>query len=128
MRVLLDSHAFFWWMVDHPKLSGKARGAIADAENEIYVSAVVPWEIATKVRLGRWDEAKPVIASFDDAILRYGFIPLSITIAHARTAGSLTAAHGDPFDRVLASQAQLENMPLVTADPAFRLFGTQIIW
>jgi PIN domain nuclease of toxin-antitoxin system len=88
----------------------------------------MPWEMATKVRLGRWDEAAPIIASFDEVIQRYGFLPLSITIAHARLAGSLNATHRDPFDRVLAAQAQLEDIPLVTADPAFRMFGTQVIW
>jgi PIN domain nuclease of toxin-antitoxin system len=128
MRVLLDSHVFFWWSVDHPKLSRAARGAIEDPENEIYVSAVVAWEMATKIRLGKWEEAGPVAAVLDEAIARNNFLPLPISIIHGRVAGSLTSRHGDPFDRMLAAQAQIEIAQLITADPVFKAFGTRVIW
>ena len=128
MKLVLDSHVFFWWSVNHPKLSRTARVAIEDPENEVYASAVVAWEMATKVRLGKWHEARPVAVLFDDVVIRNGFTPLSISPVHARVAGFLPGRHGDPFDRMLAAQAQVEQMPLVTADPAFRAFGTTVIW
>jgi PIN domain nuclease of toxin-antitoxin system len=128
MKLVLDSHVFFWWSVNHPNLSRAARTVIEDPDNEVYASAVVAWEMATKVRLGKWNEARPVAVSFDDVVIRNGFVPLSISPVHARVAGFLPGRHGDPFDRMLAAQAQVEQMPLVTADPAFKAFGTTVIW
>jgi PIN domain nuclease of toxin-antitoxin system len=128
MKILLDSHVFFWWSVDHPKLSRAARNVIEDPENEILVSAVVAWEMATKVRLGKWEEARPVVTVLDEVIVRNSFLPLPISIVHARVAGSLAGRHGDPFDRMLAAQAQIEIIQLITADPVFKAFGTRVIW
>lgn len=128
MKLALDSHAFFWWVVDHPRLTPVARAAIEDAGNEIYVSAVVAWEMATKVRIGKWHDARAIVENLDAAIGRSGFLPLAITLQHARVAGFLQGRHGDPFDRMLAAQSQIEDMPLVTADPVFKAFGTKVIW
>jgi PIN domain nuclease of toxin-antitoxin system len=128
MKLVLDSHAFFWWTIDHPKLSRAARLAIEDPDNEVYASAVVAWEMATKVRIGKWPEARGTAESFDDVVARNRFAPLPISTAHARVAGFLPIRHGDPFDRMLAAQAQIEQAPLVTADPVFREFGVSVIW
>jgi PIN domain nuclease of toxin-antitoxin system len=92
------------------------------------VSAVTACEIANKVRLGKWPEAVMLAASFGDIIGEHGFESLPITIEQARIAGFLPGDHRDPFDRMLAAQAQTEGMPLVTADPVFRAFGTQVLW
>jgi PIN domain nuclease of toxin-antitoxin system len=94
----------------------------------VHVSAVVAWEIANKVRTGKWQDAKPLLDRFFDIVTEEGFLPLPITLEHAHLAGSLPGAHRDPFDRMLAAQAQIENMPLVTADPVFRAFGTRVLW
>jgi PIN domain nuclease of toxin-antitoxin system len=128
MKLVLDSHAFFWWTIDHPKLSRAARAAIENPDNEIYASAVVAWEMATKVRIGKWPQARAVAESFDAVVARNRFVTLSISTAHARVAGFLPIRHGDPFDRMLAAQAQIEQMPLVTADPVFKEFGVNVIW
>jgi len=128
MKILLDSHAFFWWTVDHPNLSRAARGAIEDPDNEVLVSAVVAWEMATKVRLGRRNDARSIVASFEEVVTRNGFLPLSTSVRHARTAGLLACSHADPFERILAAQANLEEVPLVTADSAFKVLKTQVIW
>jgi PIN domain nuclease of toxin-antitoxin system len=128
MRLVLDSHVFFWWTVDHPRLSRAARAAIADPDNEVLVSAAVVWEMATKVRIGKWPEARSLAENFDAATARSGFTPLSISAAHTRLAGFLPGRHGDPFDRVLAAQSQVEEAPLITADPVFKAFRTKTIW
>ncbi len=127
MTILLDSHAFFWWLTDDPKLSRNAADLIRD-DSDVHVSAVVAWEIANKVRTGKWQDAKPLLDRFFDIVREEGFLPLPITLEHAHLAGSLPGAHRDPFDRMLAAQAQIENMPLVTADPVFRAFGTRVLW
>jgi PIN domain nuclease of toxin-antitoxin system len=127
MTILLDSHAFFWWEVNDPRLSRRAAELI-QSDDEVWVSSVVAWEITNKTRAGRWPEAEPLARRFFEIISSEGFIPLPITLQHAHLAGSLPGAHRDPFDRMLAAQAQIENVPLVTADPAFRAFGTRVLW
>jgi PIN domain nuclease of toxin-antitoxin system len=128
MRVLVDTHVFFWWVTDDKKLSGRAREAIADETNDVFVSAVVAWELATKVRFFKWPEAVDLSKNVDRIINQNDFIPLSITIEHARTAGFLPARHRDPFDRMLAAQSSVETMPLLSADPAFRELGVSPLW
>ena len=127
MTILLDSHALFWWSIDDPRLASAAKRAI-ETEPRTYVSAVVAWEIANKVRAGKWPEANPLSERFFDLIAHYGFYPLSLSLAHAHLAGSLPAAHRDPFDRMLAAQAIIEDLALVTADPAFRHFDVRVLW
>jgi PIN domain nuclease of toxin-antitoxin system len=127
MRVLLDTQVFFWWETDNRRLSNEAREAIADATH-VFVSAVTAWELATKTRLGKWPEAAELAAEIEGALEAEDFEPLPISIEHARTAGFLATAHRDPFDRMLAAQAQVESLALVTADPIFNQLGIQVIW
>jgi PIN domain nuclease of toxin-antitoxin system len=128
VRILLDTHAYFWWETDHPKLSRRARELITAAETEVLVSAVVAWELATKAHLGKWPGAAEVVADVERALVEEAFAPLPIRLPHARAAGLLPSAHRDPFDRMLAAQAQIENVPLVSADPAFRGFAIEVLW
>jgi PIN domain nuclease of toxin-antitoxin system len=128
MRILLDTHAYFWWETDDPKLSTRASKIIGDTESIVLVSAVTAWELATKARIGKWPQAAEVAADIDTALREEPFEPLPITIAHARLAGFLSGSHADPFDRMLAAQARLEDVPLVTADPVFRTLGVQVLW
>ena len=128
MKLLLDTHAFVWWLANSPKLSKAARDHIAAPENTVYLSAASAWEISTKARIGRWPEAVPLVGLFPGVIEANGFEPLAITVRHANHAGSLTAAHADPFDRMLAAQAALEGMALVSLDPAFAEFDISVLW
>lgn len=128
MKLLLDSHALVWYLGGDKRLSRKARQIADDADSEVYISAVCAWEIAVKVNRGRWPEAIQIADSLQEITLAQAFAALPITIEHARVAGFLSARHRDPFDRMLAAQSQIEGMPLITADPAFRVFGTSVIW
>ena len=128
MRLLLDTHALLWWWMDDPQLSRLAHAAIADLRNEVYVSAASVWEIATKQRIGKLDGIPAMTDQFFHLIEADGFNLLSISPAHALRAGSMTATHRDPFDRMLAAQSELEAMPLVTRDPAFAEFRTATLW
>jgi len=127
MTILLDSHVFFWWATGNRRLSSSASAAI-EAEPNVCISPVVAWEITTKVRSGKWPEAQWLAERFFEVMERYSFTPLALTIEHAHLAGSLPALHRDPFDRLLAAQAQIEDIPLVTADPAFRAFDVRVLW
>ena len=128
MRVLLDTHALLWWFTDDPRLSHVARCTIADETNEIVVSAASAWEIATKHRLGKLNEAADAVYRFDELVAADGFVHLPITHFHSLKAGSYSVEHRDPFDRMLAAQSELESLPLVTCDPALALFDIQRIW
>jgi len=128
MKLLLDTHALLWWLIDSPKLSASARTAIADPANTPLVSAVVGWECATKYRLGKLPEAARFIAHVDIVLQRAGMTPFALTLNHAIRAGNYAATHADPFDRMLAAQAELDTLVLVSRDPAFQLFPVQTLW
>lgn len=101
---------------------------IDDPANTILVSAVSAWEICTKARIGKLPMGQALCDDFSGYLRRYHFDPLAITVEHGRLAGRMAGAHKDPFDRMLAAQALIEGVPLVTNDPAFVAFGVAVIW
>lgn len=128
MRLLLDTHVLLWWLTNDPKLSANARGAIADTDNTIFVSAASAWEIATKERIGKLQGLVGVAQRYSELIAADGFAHLPMTTPHALRAGGYTVAHRDPFDRMLAAQSELEALVLVTVDPLFDQFGCKTLW
>lgn len=128
MRLLLDTHAFLWWLFDDPKLSQTARNAIADPYNTVLVSAASAWEIAVKHRKGKLPEAGDVAQHLAAYIARARFAPLAISVEHATAAGALPGPHADPFDRMLIAQAIAEDMPVATTDRVFQDYGARILW
>ena len=128
MRILLDTHALLWWWTDDPQLSATARSAIANEANEAFVSAASAWEVSTKQRLGKLGGVPEAHRAFSELVLADGFVHLPMTHLHALRAGSYPQDHRDPFDRMLAAQADLEHLVLVTRDPAFVAFGTRTLW
>ena len=104
MRLLLDTHAFLWWVADSSRLSARVRGLVAELDNPVFVSAASAWEIATKYRIGKLPEAAPLALDVAGVIEAQGFEELSITVADAEHSGRLPGPHRDPFDRMLAAQ------------------------
>ncbi|EKF57966.1 pilt protein domain protein [Agrobacterium albertimagni AOL15] len=72
--------------------------------------------------------AGEIIESFDAVLGDAGFEKLAVTSSHALLAGQIPSGHKDPFDRILAAQAKLENLAMLTIDPAFDTFGVQRLW
>ena len=128
MRVLLDTHSLLWWAHEPEKLSEAALDAIGDGRNEVFVSAVSAMEIATKSRSGRLEYPSSLADHFLSRVAELGFAPLSVTCEHAAHAGNLGGRHKDPWDRLLAAQAQVETMPLVSTDGRMSDWNVQIIW
>lgn len=128
MKVLVDTHAFLWWAFDAPELSPSARGVLADRGNEVLVSSASAWEIATKFRLGRLPEASVLVQDLDRWISVAGFKSLPITVLHSQRAGLLPQPHRDPFDRMIAAQALVENISVISRDEALRKFGVTLLW
>jgi len=119
VRLLLDTHVLLWTLEDPSKLRVAAREAIKDWENQVLVSAASVWELAIKAAAGR---LKPP-ESLESGLENQGFAPLAISVAHALAAGALPRHHGDPFDRMLVAQAQLEGLTIVTRDPDIPRYG-----
>lgn len=128
MTFLLDTHALLWWLTDKPKLSRRAIDTIANPANQIMVSSVSAWEIATKLRLGRLNFAESLRPDLSAWIVQADLLPMVLGFEHAELAGRWTASHKDPFDRMLAAQSRIEGAPLVTSDRAFSEFDIETVW
>ncbi len=128
MRLLLDTHAFLWWLDGDRRLPLRLRRLIGDESNAIHVSAATAWEIATKARLGKLPGALDVAADIGGAVASQGFIAMPVTIPHAQRAGALPGPHRDPFDRMLIAQSQMEDVPLVSLDDVFDGYGVTRLW
>lgn len=128
MRALLDTHAFFWFVEDHPSLSPLGREIIADADNELLISPASYWEIAIKVSLGKWILNRPYEELLEIAIVQYGFQIIPILPIHTERLLTLPFHHRDPFDRMLVAQAIVEQIPIISSDIAIDAYAIQRKW
>ena len=128
MRLLLDTHAFLWWLAGNRRLSLVARRAIEDNSDDVIVSAASAWEITTKHRIGKLREAEAVAFDVAGAIAGQGFEELNVTVEDAERAGRLPGLHRDPFDRMLIAQALARNLVVVSVDRVFDGYGVSRIW
>ena len=129
VKLLIDTHVLFWWLVDDPQLTTTARKAIANHEATVFVSAVSIWEMAIKVKIDKWPEASSLLENYRAELQAERFESLPITLKHAKAAGLLDWDHKDPFDRMLAAQAEKEDLMLVSADSAFQqAVRLKVLW
>ncbi len=127
MRVLLDTHAFLWFVAGDERLSPKAGDAIADADDAL-LSVGSCWEIAIKASLGKLTLTSPVERFLTEQIAFNRLELLHIELPHATRLATLPWPHRDPFDRLLAAQALHEKVAMVSADSVFREYGVKRIW
>ncbi len=128
MRVLLDTHAFLWWVRDDGRLSWRARDALSDAGNELLFSVVSGWEIAIKAQLGKLRASEDVGAYLSGQLSINSMQVLPIYLSHAVRVADLPNHHRDPFDRLLVAQALVEDLPLVSVDPEISRYPVEVIW
>lgn len=128
MNLLLDTHVLAWWVLNSPMLSTRAREAIANPANKIFVSAITPFEMSTKHRIGKWPDIGEFLERFDETLRIERFEHLPVIASHSRLAGAFPVEHRDPFDRMLAAQSIIENLPLITSDSAFAFFEMQTLF
>lgn len=129
MKLLLDTHVLLWSLRAPERLTSNARAAIVDRSNEVFVSAITPFEIATKARIGKLDSAQPLLLAWDDFMGELQATELALRSHHSIVAGQLDWPHRDPFDRILAAQSITERLVLVTSDVAFgRVGAVRTLW
>jgi len=128
MQLLLDTHAFLWWLAGDPNLSTAAKKAIGSERNTVFVSAVSAWEITTKHRLGKLPGGGTVAADVAGTIVSQNFVAMPVSVRHGQAAGALPGPHRDPFDRMLIAQALLDMLTLVTNERAFDFYGVARLW
>lgn len=128
MRVLLDTHAFLWYVLDDPKLSNTARAEIEMEETDVLISPASYWEIAIKISLGKYSLTVPYETFWKRGIQDNGFDVLHIEVRHAAALLNLPFHHRDPFDRLLIAQAMVEDIPVVGDDAEFENYPVKRIW
>jgi PIN domain nuclease of toxin-antitoxin system len=128
MKLLIDTHVWLWTLESPARLNAKARRIIEDRMNAIYVSAASAWEIAIKVGLKKLELPLPPSEYVPSRMSELAMLPLPIEPAHVLHVAELPPHHRDPFDRLLVAQSQLENLPILTADPVLRAYDVRVIW
>lgn len=128
MRLLLDTHAFLWFIEDSPKLSSLARAMIEDAVNAPLLSVASLWEMAIKTSIGKLVLARPFETLVPDQLEINGIDQLAIDFRHVALVVELPFHHRDPFDRLLVAQALMEGLPIVSADSSLDAYGVKRLW
>lgn len=126
MKLLLDSHALYWFLRGDKRLSAPARRAIENARNELFASAISGYELTFKAVQGGLD---PMFLSGLEEYTQRGQIRvLPVTMEHAVAAAELPGPHSDSWDRILMAQARIEQLIVVTRDRAFSDYGFRTLW
>jgi PIN domain nuclease of toxin-antitoxin system len=128
MNILLDTHAFLWWVTDNEQLSSVAREAIINPENSIIFSVVSAWEIAIKQGTGKLTLPEPAEIYIPSRLETNQFSILPINLSHVLQIASLPDLHRDPFDRLLIAQSQVENIPIISIDRFVTQYPVTVIW
>jgi len=127
LRILLDTHTFLFAISEPASLPPRLRNLLFDPAIERWVSVVTHWEIATKVSIGRLDmPTDPAFYVRQIANLRAQ--TLTVNLQHSLGMHALAMHHRDPFDRLLISQAIVENLTLASRDRYFRDYPVECIW
>ncbi|OFW07277.1 MAG: twitching motility protein PilT [Acidobacteria bacterium RIFCSPLOWO2_02_FULL_67_36] len=127
MKLLVDTHAFLWFMAGDERLSRGARRAVERASGDWCLSAASIWEMSIKASLGRLALPAPAEAYIAEKV-RQGLRVLAIEWPHAAAVERLPFHHHDPFDRLIVAQAQAERLAVVTRDAVFSEYGIKVVW
>lgn len=128
MRLLIDTHAFLWFVAGDRRLSSRARRRIEDPANDKLLSVASVWEIAIKASLKKLTLSVSIDVLVKEGAVDNGIALLDIRADHAAAVTHLPWHHRDPFDRLLAAQASAERLTLVSADTAFDAYGAVRVW
>ncbi|MGH9672423.1 MAG: type II toxin-antitoxin system VapC family toxin [Bryobacteraceae bacterium] len=128
MTVLVDTHAFLWWITDNSRLPAHARSCFTERRNQLFLSVASLWEIIVKTQIGRLAIPRPAGPYLVQQMARNALRVLPLQPGHVFRLENLPMHHRDPFDRILVAQSQEEGWPVLTGDPLIRAYDVQTIW
>lgn len=128
MKLLLDTHAFLWWVEGAPTLGRRARAEVSNPDNEVFLSIASCWELAIKLGLGKLRLTQGLERFIPEQLTRNGFVLAGLDFRHVVRVADLPFHHRDPFDRLLVAQAILDDLAIVSANRAFRKYGVTVVW
>ena len=128
MNLLLDTHAFIWWLTDQSRLSARSLQALMNNDNTVTLSVASIWEMTIKLKIGKLS----VVGDLKDIVQQQVQVNriqlLAISSVHALKTLDLPLHHRDPFDRMLIAQALSEEMTLITTDASMTAYGVNVLW
>ncbi|MGK3963915.1 type II toxin-antitoxin system VapC family toxin [Sorangium sp. So ce118] len=127
MRLLVDTHAFLWFLANDPQLSSLAKSFLEEPTNELLLSVASPWEIAIKVSLGKLSIPGDVETFIKHHMAMNDIELLDIRLRHVARVSDLPFHHRDPFDRLMIAQALVEDIPILSQDVVFDAYGIKRI-
>lgn len=128
MRVLLDTHAFLWWINEDTRMSERTTEIFSDGDNELLFSAASSWEMAIKIGLGKLRVSGEFGSYLSRCLAENAMEVLPVSFAHTVGVARLPHHHRDPFDRILVAQALIEEIPIVSADDSISRYPVETIW
>jgi PIN domain nuclease of toxin-antitoxin system len=128
MRVLIDTHIFIWYVQNSQRLNSSVVNLINDGKNDILFSTASVWEMAIKQSTGKLNLGVPYASFIEEQMRLNNMELLPIKLEHLEVVTSLPFHHRDPFDRLLISQALVENIPILSIDVAFDDYPVQRLW
>ena len=128
MKLLLDTHAFLWWVEGAPAVGQRARAAVSNPDNEVLLSIASCWELAIKLSLGKLRLTRSLDRFIPEQLTLNGFSLLDVELRHVVRVADLPFRHRDPFDRLLVAQALEDGLAVVSADRVFRKYGVTLVW
>jgi PIN domain nuclease of toxin-antitoxin system len=128
MKALVDTHTFVWALLKDRRLSRTAKRTLTSDTDELVFSLVSLWEIAIKMKIGKFNDLGSSVAYIRDEMTEYGIELLPIRYEHILKLETLPLHHGDPFDRLLIAQAIAESLPILTGDKKFKAYDVKLIW
>jgi PIN domain nuclease of toxin-antitoxin system len=128
VRLLLDTHAFLWWVEGTPAVGRRARAVLANPDNDVLVSIASCWELAIKLSLGKLRLAQSLDRFIPEQLRLNGFSLLDVQLRHVARIADLPFHHRDPFDRLLVAQALEDDLTVVSADRVLRKYGVALVW
>ena len=127
MKLLLDTQAFLWFLLDDERLSARAKAAIEQTE-VLYLSPASHWEIAIKIALGKYVLPESFAQFMERELASNNMTILPIEISHTSQLTTLPFHHRDPFDRLIIAQALAEELSVVSIDSQFDAYGVKRVW
>jgi PIN domain nuclease of toxin-antitoxin system len=128
VKLLLDTHAFLWWVEGAPALGRRAKAAVTNSDNEVFFSIASCWELAIKISLGKLRLTQRLDRFIPEQLTLNGFSLLAMELRHVVAVADLPFHHRDPFDRLLAAQALQDQLVIVSTDRVFRRYGVTVVW